>query len=114
MNGHTVETINHLTEVGVKTAETMIQDELALKDLNVSGLTITRTKAPRKVPKVNSKEVWGMKTCTDHSTLSIFFYILTTGRAETRRLLFITTNQNPNNSTNPKLIEASGYGHIHR
>ena len=67
MGAQAVETIDHLTEVGIKLAEATLQSEPALKDLDASKLTITRTDAPRKVPEPGSAEVWNMKTCTDHS-----------------------------------------------
>ena len=72
MSDHKVETIDHLTEVGVKVAETVLHDEPKIKDLDVSKLIITRTETPRKVPEPNSDEVWNMKTCTDHSMLPSF------------------------------------------
>lgn len=67
MNGHAVESGNHLTENGVKAANALTHDEPAMKDLDVSKLTIQKTTSPREVPELNSKEVWAMKTCTDHS-----------------------------------------------
>lgn len=72
MSDHPVETIDHLTEVGVKVAEATLHEEPAIKDLDISKLTVTRTESPRNVPEPNSDEVWNMKTCTDHSKLLSF------------------------------------------
>jgi hypothetical protein len=68
MNGHPVESGSHLTKSGVETAKAVAQDPV-FKELNASSLTITKTTAPREPPEINSKEVWAMKTCTDHSEL---------------------------------------------
>lgn len=67
MNGHAVETVDHLTEIGVESVEAIAHDVPEIKDLDASKLTITRTTKPGKVPELDSKEVWAMKTCTDHS-----------------------------------------------
>lgn len=67
-----METIDHLTEVGVKVAETTLQEEPAIKNLDTSKLTVTRNETPKKVPEPNSDEVWNMKTCTDHSMFALF------------------------------------------
>ena len=67
MNGTKVETVNHLTENGVRSAEAMARNEPAVHELDASKLTVTRTTTPGNVPELDSKEVWEMKTCTDHS-----------------------------------------------
>lgn len=66
MAGSSVETIDHLTEVGVKQAELAAQKP-TIQALDASKLTIEKTKAPRDVPELNSEEVWKMRTCSDHS-----------------------------------------------
>jgi hypothetical protein len=50
-----VETVNHLTSIGVSNIE---KAEHTLKDLDASKLTIELTKSPRTVPELNSKETW--------------------------------------------------------
>lgn len=67
MNGHVVESLSHLTDSGVDAAKQAAEVEPAMKELDASKLTITRTTAPREIPGLNSEEVWAMKTCTDHS-----------------------------------------------
>jgi branched-chain amino acid aminotransferase len=57
-----VETMSHLTESHIKDASSAPQ----LKDLDASHVTITKTSTLRPVPELNSKEVWGSKSCTDH------------------------------------------------
>jgi len=69
VNGHAVETASHLIENGVIAAKSMAQEQPAIHDLDASGLTITLTKSPGKVPESNSTEVWDMKTCTDHMVM---------------------------------------------
>ncbi|KAG4432400.1 hypothetical protein IFR05_012110 [Cadophora sp. M221] len=70
MNGHAVESLTHLTDSGIDAANKMVQDEPALKELDASKLTVTRTLSPREIPEVNSNEVWDMKTCTDHMVMA--------------------------------------------
>lgn len=67
MSDHAVESVHHLTDTGVKAAEKTARVEPAIKELDASKLTITRTTNPGTVPELNSKEVWDMKTSTDHS-----------------------------------------------
>jgi len=66
VNGHSVETDDHLFENGVKAANEFVQKP-AIHDLDASKLTVTLTKNPGKVPEPNSEEVWAMKTAMDHS-----------------------------------------------
>lgn len=66
VNGHAVETDDHLFENGVQAAKDFVQKP-AIQDLDASKLTITLTKNPGKVPEPNSAEVWAMKTAMDHS-----------------------------------------------
>lgn len=66
MNGHAVESGSHLTEVGMKALKATALSEPAIQELDASKLTITPATAPRKVPEVNSQEIFDMKTCTDH------------------------------------------------
>ncbi|KAH7417282.1 aminotransferase [Cadophora sp. MPI-SDFR-AT-0126] len=69
MNGHAVESLTHLTVSGIDAAKKTIQEEPAIKDLDASKLTVTKTSSPREIPEVNSHEVWDMKTCTDHMVM---------------------------------------------
>ncbi|KAL2065028.1 hypothetical protein VTL71DRAFT_4168 [Oculimacula yallundae] len=69
MSGHVVESLTHLTDSGIEAANKTVQDEPALKELDASKITITRTTTPREIPEVNSNEVWDMKTCTDHMAM---------------------------------------------
>ncbi|KAE8444991.1 hypothetical protein EG329_013997 [Mollisiaceae sp. DMI_Dod_QoI] len=66
MNGHAVESGSHLTQAGIAAAKTVALEQPTIKELDASKLTITRATTPRDVPEVNSKEVFDMKTCTDH------------------------------------------------
>lgn len=66
MNGHAVESGSHLTQAGIEAAKTIAHEVTAIKELDASKVKITRATAPRDVPEVNSKEVFDMKTCTDH------------------------------------------------
>lgn len=65
MNGHAVETVEHLLENGVNAAKSLVH-EPQMHDLDASKLTVTLTKSPGKVPEPDSLEIWDMKTCTDH------------------------------------------------
>ena len=82
MNGHAVNghatsgpatgpvtTMSDLTDSGIKATKTMAREEPSIQDLDASRLTITRTTTPRKVPELNSAEVWGVKACTDHMVM---------------------------------------------
>jgi len=60
------ESIDHLTEVGVKNAEAAL-DKPSVHDLDASELTVEKTKNPKDVPEVNSERVWKMRDCSDHS-----------------------------------------------
>jgi branched-chain amino acid aminotransferase len=57
-----VETMSHLMESHIKDSSSAPQ----LKDLDASHVTITKTSTLRPVPEPNSKEVWAVKSCTDH------------------------------------------------
>ncbi|KAH7364316.1 aminotransferase [Rhexocercosporidium sp. MPI-PUGE-AT-0058] len=70
MNVHEVETLTHLTDTGIEAANKIVLEEPAIKELEASKLSITRTLSPREVPEVNSNEVWDMKTCTDHMVMA--------------------------------------------
>jgi branched-chain amino acid aminotransferase len=63
MNGHAVETVEHLLQNGANATKA---HELEIHDLDASKLTVTLTKSPGKVPELDSKEVWSMKSNTDH------------------------------------------------
>ena len=63
------ETVDHLTEVGVKKAEAALQQP-SVHDLDATGLTFERNESPKDVPEPNSEAVWKMRTCSDHSMLS--------------------------------------------
>ncbi len=65
MNGHAVETVNHLTNTGVEAANA-VASKPTTHDLDASLLTITKTTSLRTVPEPNSAEVWASKSCTDH------------------------------------------------
>lgn len=69
INGHAVETASHLFENGVQAAKE-VQEGPKMQDLDASKLSVTITKSPGKVPEPDSREVWDMKTSTDHSTIS--------------------------------------------
>jgi len=69
MNGHAVESANHLTESGIKAAKAKAREEPAIHDIDASLLTITLSTTPRKVPEPNSIEVWDVKSCTDQYVL---------------------------------------------
>jgi hypothetical protein len=66
MHDHSTETIDHLTDVGVRAIESASQDS-TVDNLDASRLTVEVTKEPRNVPENNSDEVWRMRTCSDHS-----------------------------------------------
>ncbi|CZS94750.1 hypothetical protein WAI453_013426 [Rhynchosporium graminicola] len=66
MSGNAVESLVNLTDAGIEAANQAVRDEPAVKELDASKVTLTRTESPRKVPEANSEEVWDMKTCTDH------------------------------------------------
>lgn len=66
MNGVAVQSMSDRMESGIKEMEAHARDEPAIHDLDASKLTITHTTTPRPVPELNSKEVWGVKACTDH------------------------------------------------
>lgn len=66
MNRHAVESGSHLTQAGIEAAKTVAHEEPAIKELDASKLKVTRATTLREVPEVNSKEVFDMKTCTDH------------------------------------------------
>lgn len=61
-----VETSSELMTSGINGAKAYAQYEPALQDLDSSKIHITRTTTPRKVPEINSAEVWSSKHCTDH------------------------------------------------
>ncbi len=65
MNGHVVESVNHLIEVGIDEAS-KARGKPSMHDLDASLLSITPTTTLRSVPEPNSKEVWAVKSCTDH------------------------------------------------
>ena len=56
MNGHTVESLTHLTDSGIDAAKKTVQDEPGMKELDASKLTVTKTSNPREIPEVNSHE----------------------------------------------------------
>ena len=56
MNGHAVESLTHLTDAGIDAANKTVQDEPALKELDASKVTVTKTLSPREIPEVNSNE----------------------------------------------------------
>lgn len=64
-----IQSISELTVSGIKHAEAHAKAIPAIKELDASKLTITRTTAPRKVPELDSKEVWSFKECTDHQVM---------------------------------------------
>lgn len=66
MNGHAVQSMSSLRESGINDLKKGIQEDPAIQDLEASKLTITHTTTPRKVPELNSEEVWSVKACTDH------------------------------------------------
>jgi hypothetical protein len=66
MNGHMngeVQEISDLMQSGINGAKSHAQ-EPKIHDLDVSKLRITHTTTPRKVPELDSAEVWGVKACT--------------------------------------------------
>jgi len=67
-NGH-VQSMSELTESGIKHAEAHAREISQIKELDASKLTITQTTTPRKVPNLDSKEVWSFKECTDHQVM---------------------------------------------
>ncbi|KAH6666599.1 branched-chain-amino-acid aminotransferas-like protein [Halenospora varia] len=66
MNGHAVETVDHLTSTRIKDREQKAVTSPSMHDLDASELIVTLTQNLRPVPELNSKEVWGVKACTDH------------------------------------------------
>lgn len=69
MNGHAtkpVETLSHLTNSGIKAAQTINAEEPSLRELDASNITMTLSTTLRTVPDPNSAEVWASKSCTDH------------------------------------------------
>jgi len=58
--------VTELTESGIKHASIEAQTKPAIRELDVSKLTITKTSNLRPVPELGSKEVWSFKACTDH------------------------------------------------
>ena len=70
-NGDTnhVQSFSELTASGIKHAEAHSHEIPAIQGLDASKLTITHTTAPRKVPELDSKEVWTFKECTDHQVM---------------------------------------------
>jgi branched-chain amino acid aminotransferase len=66
MNGHAVESGSHLTQTGIESAKAIALSTPQIHELDASKLTISPATSPREVPEPNSKEVFDMKTCTDH------------------------------------------------
>lgn len=68
INGDTmhVQLSTDLLTSGINAAKAHAKEEPAIKELDASKLVITRTTTPRKVPELNSAEVWGVKACSDH------------------------------------------------
>lgn len=64
------ESVDHLTEVGVKKAEEALQQP-KIHDLNASSLTFEKNNSPKDVPEPNSEAVWKMRTCSDHSPFTL-------------------------------------------
>lgn len=57
MNGHAaVQSLTHLTDSGIEAANKTVRDEPAIKELDASKVTVTKTENPREVPEVNSNE----------------------------------------------------------
>ncbi|KAL3423870.1 branched-chain amino acid aminotransferase [Phlyctema vagabunda] len=65
-NTGSVPTMSGLIQAGVDTTHTEIKTDSNLAGLDASKLHITRSTTLRKVPEVNSDEVWNFKHCTDH------------------------------------------------
>jgi hypothetical protein len=61
--------MNELTQSGIERAEAHAQNAPEIKGLDASKLTIFHTTTPRKVPDLDSKEVWSFKECTDHQVM---------------------------------------------
>lgn len=64
-----VQTVDELTESGIRHTEDHIHDVPAVKELDASKLTIKHSKNLRDVPGLDSKEVWSFKACTDHQVM---------------------------------------------
>lgn len=61
-----VQSSSELLSAGIEERVTHDTQTSTIRDLDASKLRITHTTTLRDVPEPDSKEVWGVKQCTDH------------------------------------------------